>query len=99
MILGERINYLRTARGWSLEQLADAAGGLQKGYLRDIEAGKQHPSPTTLEKLAAALQMPIDELLGKTGRELTLDEQTLLDAYRSGDTIGAIRIIMAKADK
>ncbi len=95
MLLGQRINYLRTARGWSLRELGERAGGLSKGYLHNIENVDVTPSIATLEKIASAFDMTVSELIGEQGRELTTTEAALLDAFRSGDTLGAIRIIMA----
>lgn len=94
--LGERIKYLRISRNWSLRELSEATGGTSKGYLSEIERGNMRPTVTTLDKLAKAFDMSPAVLLGGQDSELTADEQELLDAYRAGDKLGAITIVMAK---
>lgn len=93
--LGARINYLRTYRKWSLRELGEATG-LSKGHLSEIEHGNQQPGIEVVTKIAKAFDMSPAVLLGGQDSELTADEQTLIDAYRAGDQLGAIRIIMAK---
>jgi transcriptional regulator with XRE-family HTH domain len=69
--LGQRIHDLRKLAGWTQELLADRAG-LDRSYISLLEAGKRDATLGTLQRLAAALQMPVDELLsgcaGGTGR-------------------------------
>jgi XRE family transcriptional regulator, regulator of sulfur utilization len=94
MTLGERIKYLRINRNWSLRELSEATGGTSKGYLSEIERGNMRPTVTTLDKLAKAFDISPAVLLGGQDSELTPTEQALLDAYRAGDKLGAIRLIM-----
>ncbi|MFE9099885.1 helix-turn-helix domain-containing protein [Actinomadura geliboluensis] len=54
---GLRVHELRTARGWSLVDLADAAG-LTRATVRNIETGDTEPLPESLNALAAALDVP-----------------------------------------
>lgn len=70
---GARIKELRTARGLTLDQLAQATGSA-KSYIWELE-NKNPPRPSA-EKLAAiagALEVTVDYLLGS-------DDQTLADA-------------------
>lgn len=96
MTLGERINYLRTGRNWSLSELGRASGGISKGHLSEIERGNMQPGIEVVTKIAHAFDISPAVLLGGQDSELTPDEQALIDAYRAGDKLGAIRIVMAK---
>ena len=59
---GRRIGELRKLQGWALQVLADRAG-LTKGYLSKIEHAPAPPPFTTLEKLAGALDVDVNDLL------------------------------------
>jgi transcriptional regulator with XRE-family HTH domain len=96
MLLGERINYLRVNRKWSLSELGTAAGGISKGHLSEIERGNMQPGIEVITKIANAFEMSPADLLGGASNDLTSEEQMLLDAYRAGDQLGAIRLIMNK---
>ena len=61
--IGRRIRDWRLARGWSQQQLAEAAGLSQSGVVH-LEKGDTNPQLGTLREIAAAL--------GKTLRELML---------------------------
>ena len=53
----------REHRGLSLQALADAAG-VSKPYVSQIESGKRTGTAATLKKLATALNVPADLLIG-----------------------------------
>ena len=53
---------MREAKGLTQAQLARAAGILRANLSR-IEAGKHRPTLETLEKLAAALKVPVVDLI------------------------------------
>lgn len=61
-IVALKIGKLRSARGMTQAQLARAAGILRPNLSR-IEAGKHRPTLETLEKLAAALKIPVADLI------------------------------------
>jgi DNA-binding XRE family transcriptional regulator len=50
---------LRKWRGKTQVALAEAAG-IQQGYLSDLESGRRNGAPDTLERLARALEVPLD---------------------------------------
>ncbi|MEU9454886.1 XRE family transcriptional regulator [Streptomyces sp. NPDC048277] len=52
--IGGRIRVLRKQRGWSVQQLAEAAG-LSRRMLTDIELGQANPSLSTVDRAARAL--------------------------------------------
>jgi predicted transcriptional regulator/DNA-binding XRE family transcriptional regulator len=60
--LGRRVRHLRRARGLTLDQLS-AAVGRAPSQLSMIENGRREPRLTLLQSLAAALAVPVQELL------------------------------------
>jgi len=56
--LAATVTLLRTLRGWSKKQLADASG-VDKSRISRYELGKETPSARTLERLAAATGLPV----------------------------------------
>lgn len=61
---GQAVRQLRSARGWSQEDLA-AEASLNRTYLGEVERGSVSPSLQTAAKLAAALQVPLSELVSR----------------------------------
>jgi methanogenic corrinoid protein MtbC1/DNA-binding XRE family transcriptional regulator len=60
--IGEKIRALRTERGWSQQQLADASG-LDRTYLSSVEHGRQNLTVAALKKLGDALGSPLSEFV------------------------------------
>jgi methanogenic corrinoid protein MtbC1/DNA-binding XRE family transcriptional regulator len=60
--LGHRIQELRTARGWTQQQLAEAAQ-LDRTYISGLERGKQNPTLGALLRLARSLETPLERLV------------------------------------
>lgn len=60
---GKRLRALREAGGKSQGDLADKAG-LSRTYLNQLEAGKRDPSLSTLSRLAKALGVELEALVG-----------------------------------
>lgn len=61
--LGRRVRHLRKAKGLTLDELG-AAVGTVASQLSLVENGKREPKLGMLQRLAAALGVTIDELLG-----------------------------------
>jgi methanogenic corrinoid protein MtbC1/DNA-binding XRE family transcriptional regulator len=61
--LGRRIRALRLKMGWTQEQLA-AATKLTRAYLVSVEGGKQNVSMDVVVRIANALNVPPDQLIG-----------------------------------
>jgi transcriptional regulator with XRE-family HTH domain len=61
MTLGERIRQRRLELGVTLRELARRVE-VSAPYLTDLEAGRRHPGPDVLHRLAAALEVPATEL-------------------------------------
>ena len=75
MTLGENIRALRTQRGLTLRALA-AKADMSPAYLSEIENDKHAAGPTApvLERLADALGVSVDTLLGRESLTPLLDE-------------------------
>ena len=58
---GKRLRELRKARGLSQEALAHACG-LDRTYVGGVERGERNVSLVNIERLAAAVGVPIREL-------------------------------------
>ena len=61
--LGARLRSLRTARGWTLDELARRTD-LSKSYLSRLEDGDRQPSIAALLSLAQAHGLPLASLFG-----------------------------------
>jgi transcriptional regulator with XRE-family HTH domain len=61
MTLGERIRARRLELGITLRELARRVE-VSAPYLTDLEAGRRHPGPEVLQRIAAALAVPPGEL-------------------------------------
>ncbi len=61
-VLAENIKHLRLSHGYSQEKLAELAD-IHRTYLSAIEGGKRNVSIQCLQKIAAGLDVPSDELL------------------------------------
>lgn len=86
--LGERVQRLRSARGWSQRQLGQRAN-TSGSYISQLEAGAPRPGARLLEQIASALGVPVAELLGEA--QDATSEDALLRAL-------AVRYGGAKAD-
>ena len=60
---GKRLRQLREERGWSQEEFADRAG-LHRTYVSAVERGVRNPTLSVLERLARALGVSLNHLLG-----------------------------------
>ncbi|MCL7930074.1 helix-turn-helix domain-containing protein [Halomonas llamarensis] len=89
--LGQHLQALRQARGWSLSSLANAAG-IAKSNLSRLEQGSGNPTLDTLWRLAVQLNVPFGTLvapitmpLGEDGVQVQLIDQgkdsPQVDAY------------------
>lgn len=67
-IFGKRVRQLRTAAGWTQEQLAEAAG-ITPTYTSDLERGTKVPSLTIVLRISRAFHMSVAELLSDFTKE------------------------------
>lgn len=67
MTLGVAVRRLRAACGWKQQEVARRSG-LGQGFISDLERGiKDNPTQETLQKLATAFEMPLNEFLQEVG--------------------------------
>lgn len=62
--LGDNIRQLRDARGMTQQQMAKLSG-LPRATWSNLESGTANPTLSVLHKVAVALQVPVEELIGK----------------------------------
>ena len=64
MTTGERIRFYRKQKGMTLKELGEKAGFLNCGDVRmaQYQSGARVPKADTLEKIAEALDVPVDAL-------------------------------------
>ncbi|WP_156254130.1 helix-turn-helix domain-containing protein [Pseudactinotalea terrae] len=89
-MLGDRLRDLRSARGLTLRQLADATG-LSAGMLSQLENGRTEPSIETLRRLAKVFDSDLADLfrepdapevhLSRPGERLRMQAPTGLLTY------------------
>jgi XRE family transcriptional regulator, master regulator for biofilm formation len=60
--IGDKVKRIRLKRGLSITKLSLIAG-ISKGYLSSIESHKTNPSAHMIQKLAKALEVPVEQLL------------------------------------
>ncbi|OMD64498.1 transcriptional regulator [Paenibacillus odorifer] len=90
--VGNRIRELRKAKGWTQEQLAEAAS-LHYSYIGGVERGDRNISLETLEKIIAAFDVPAIEFFrfeDETQRRKVLDEHMALLSSKSAEEIAAL---------
>lgn len=77
-IIGLRIRSLRKEKGWSQEKLAELAD-LNASYVGKIERGEKNVTFKSLEKVADALEIPIEELFRQVESiDTDSDSQTIV---------------------
>ena len=103
-IFGQRLREARTARSWTQEQLASESG-VTAAVISHFETGtRQRASAANLVKLAEALSISVDYLLGRTDRMEQHDHRVQATFRRlsdaSADTIDqAVRVVEALLDR
>jgi transcriptional regulator with XRE-family HTH domain len=89
--LARNVRHLREARGLTQEQLARLAG-LPRATWGLVESGTSNPTLAVLDKVANALQVPIEELTSTPHVAGRLHPRASLRVRRQGD--GAIRQLL-----
>lgn len=77
--LGNRVNHLRTQKGWSQKVLAKQAGTSQAAVSM-IEKGEFEPSRELLKRLSYALEVSTDLILFGSSREAIEPAEPLEEA-------------------
>ncbi len=90
-IFVENLKAIRKSKGLTQVMLAELAD-LSSGLIGDIESGRRNPTLTTIEKIALALNVPVQQLFYDP--ENSIPE----DAYESRDELKKIlHILIDKA--
>jgi transcriptional regulator with XRE-family HTH domain len=66
--LGQRVKRVRAARGWTLEELADASG-VSRAMISKIERGEASPTAAVLARLAGGLGVTLASLFTDATRD------------------------------
>lgn len=78
--IGQRIRHYRTKLGWSQEKLAEYAG-CHETYIGQVERGEKNATLESIEKIAAALGIPLSRLFEKLGETGADDRNIPLECY------------------
>lgn len=99
---GDRMRQSREASNLTQDDLAERAG-IEVLQIWRYESGKTKPKTDMLIKIAKALHVSADYLLGLTDDpkghavdDLTEQETEVIEALRSGDKLKAIQAIVGK---
>jgi transcriptional regulator with XRE-family HTH domain len=76
MSLGETIRNIRKSKGYSIMKVKELTG-LSKSTISDLENDKSSPTADTLQKIAIALNVSVDEFF-KEDSELTKESEIIL---------------------
>lgn len=90
--VGNRIRELRKAKGWTQEQLAEAAS-LHYSYIGGVERGDRNISLETLGKIIVAFGVPALEFFRfeeETEHRRKLEEHMALLSSKSAEEIAAL---------
>ena len=72
---GDKIREIRLSRGYNQEQLAEMAS-LNRVTIAKYESGKVEPGAQALSRIADALEVTVDQLLGRESTEQEKTDET-----------------------
>lgn len=81
MDIGKRITYFRTAKGYSVNKLANLSG-ISQSYLRDIELGNKNPTVETLSFVCDALGITLKDFFDDQTENQLLTDPLLKKIYQ-----------------
>ena len=76
MDIGKRIAYFRTAKGYSVNKLANLSG-ISQSYLREVELGNKNPTIEILSFICDTLEITLKEFFDEESKK-ELEEDPLL---------------------
>ncbi|MBQ8893519.1 MAG: helix-turn-helix transcriptional regulator [Clostridia bacterium] len=79
-IIGQRIRNYRNKSGLSQEKLAELAG-CHPTYIGQLERGEKNATLESIEKIAAALKLPLSQLFEKIGSQSNQSPNIPLACY------------------
>jgi predicted transcriptional regulator/transcriptional regulator with XRE-family HTH domain len=94
--LGQRVRFLRRARGLTLAELGTKVG-CAPSVLSLLENGKREPRLSMVEQLAAALSVPVTELLKKQPPSRRAQLEIALEAAQRDPSYKALGMPLLKA--
>jgi transcriptional regulator with XRE-family HTH domain len=89
--LGRNVKQLREARGLTQEQMAKVSG-VPRATWGHLESGAANPTLSVVHKVAAALQVPLEELTAAPRASGRIYPRDSLPARRQGD--GVVRSLL-----
>jgi transcriptional regulator with XRE-family HTH domain len=84
--LAENVRHLRESRGQTQDQMAKLAG-MPRATWAHIETGAANPTLAVLDKVATALQVPIEELTGPPRTSGRLHTRDSMRTRKQGDGV------------
>ena len=94
--LGQRVRHLRRTRGMTLAELGERVG-CAPSVLSLLENGRREPKLSMMEQLAAALQVPVTELLKKQPPNRRAQLEIALDVAQRDPSYKALGLPPLKA--
>lgn len=96
--VGHRVRQARTARGWTLDHLAERSG-VSRRMIVNVEAGTSNSSITTLLRLATALHVSLADLVTDVpeGQRVVITTAGERAPLWHGDS-GGSAVLLASAD-
>lgn len=80
MSVGNRLEKLREAKGWTVNKLSNMAG-LSQSFVRDIELNEKQPTVESLEYLCDALGITIKDFFDDGVISTILEDETIKAIY------------------
>ncbi|MRG86883.1 helix-turn-helix domain-containing protein [Salinibacillus xinjiangensis] len=77
-VIGDRIRLLRKKAGLSQEELGHRAG-LHPTYIGQLERGEKNATLESIDKVANALRVSLDAIVGFTDTKITAQNETLIE--------------------
>lgn len=81
MDIGKRIVYFRTAKGYSVNKLANLSG-ISQSYLRDVELGNKNPTIEILSFICNTLEITLKEFFDEESKEELEKDPLLAKIYQ-----------------
>lgn len=81
MDIGEHIKRYRTAKGYSVNKLANLSG-ISQSYLRDIELGNKNPTVETLSYICDALHISLADFFNSYCEQESTVLSLIKEIYR-----------------
>lgn len=81
MDIGKRIAYFRTAKGYSVNKLANLSG-ISQSYLRDVELGNKNPTIEILSFICNTLEITLKEFFDEESKEELEKDPLLAKIYQ-----------------